>query len=545
MTPVMGKKPAIVGTIEVEQGQVVSGGTTLANVETGKGNRPVKAPGPGRITELLIREGDEVTSGQDLFEFEELSEADVPREPMSADLFILGGGPGGYVAALYAAKFGQKVILAEKDLLGGTCLNRGCIPTKALIQSANTCRMVREASRFGVQTASPVLDMAQVQSRKEQICSDLRSGVESLLSGAGVQILGGEASFRAPGTAQVKLPDGGVQVVDFRKAILATGSVPAPAPFPVSGARLLDSTDALELKDLPRSMAIIGGGVIGMEFAFLYSAMGVEIYVIEFLDHIMGQTDGDAEALILKEAGEQGIRIYTGSRVTEVLGTDSGQSIVTFEKDGQTHRIACETVLSATGRKVSTDGLGLDTVGVETDRRGFVVIDDSMRTTGADIYAIGDVTGKLMLAHTASRQGIAAVDAILGRKRHVDYAQIPNVIFTAPEVACVGRTEAACRAAGMDVKVSTFPFSANGKAQIMGEGVGFVKLVCDARTQKLLGGVIVGPDASALISTVTAALSAGLTAQALSDVIFAHPTTSEAIQESALGLGVGMLHFHS
>ncbi len=547
MGPVMGKAPAIIGSVEVRPGQSVKAGQILAQVETGKGNRPVKAAADGTITEVLCSAGENVRSGQTMFLMEEADENDdAKNEPVTADLFIIGGGPGGYVAALYAAKQGLSVALAEKNLLGGTCLNCGCIPTKALIQSARLYRSIQEADAFGIHVCDSSVDAKSVFERKDRICEELRNGVEGLLQSAGVTVLKGSAELTGERSAVVALADGEREIV-FQHAILAAGSQSAVPAFLAgngeSKAAVMDSEGALSAGTFPTSVAIIGGGVIGMEFAFLYRDMGAEVYVIEYLDQILGNADSDVARTVAAEAARRGIHIYTKAKVTAVTGADSGHAVVSFETEGSLHLVAVEAVLTATGRKPVTDGLGLQKAGVALTGRGAVETDDRMRTNVPGIYGIGDITGKLALAHAASHQGIVAVDDICKKEHTMDYDGIPSVIFTHPEAAWVGKTEKTCTEQGISVKVSKFPFSANGKAKIMGETEGFVKLIRSETDGRILGGAVVGPDASALISTITAAVSRRMTDKELADMVFAHPTTSEAIYEADLGLSIGALHY--
>lgn len=543
MPPIMGKAPNIVGTIAVEKDQFVSEGQVLANVETGKGNRPIKVGSSGRIAEILCQEGQEVKAGQTLFLLDEMDADNLPAEPLKTELFVIGGGPGGYVAALYAAKFGISTVLAEQSRLGGTCLNCGCIPTKALIQSAHMYQTIKACGEFGIAAEPPRPDGAAIFRRKDRICEELRAGVEGLLQADGVTVVEGHASFIGEHTAVVTQGKRETEV-HFEHAIIATGSTPSVPSFgTLLPDSVMDSERALSAGHFDRSVVIIGGGVIGMEFAFLYRSMDMQVYVVEYLDHILGNVDADVSELIAAQAAERGIRIFTGSKVTGILRSDSGETLVTFEQDGQIRTLVAQSVLTATGRRPVTDGLNLEAAGVARTDRGAVAINEQMQTNVPHIYAIGDVTGKVALAHGASHQGIVAVDAIRGFPHEMDYDAIPSVIFTAPEAACVGKSEQTCKKLGIPVRVSKFPFSANGKAKIMGETVGFVKLICHAESGILLGGVIVGPDASALISTLTTAVTQGLTHEQLSRVIFAHPTTSEAIHEADLGLSVGMLHY--
>lgn len=547
MGPVMGKAPAIIGSVEVRPGQSVRAGQILAQVETGKGNRPVKSPSDGQITDVLCQVGDSVCSGQNLFLLQELStDENTLKKPITTDLLIIGGGPGGYVAALYAAKQGLSVILAEKGLLGGTCLNCGCIPTKALIQSARLYQSIKEAATFGIHTTDVFWDSKEIFNRKDRICQELRDGIEGLLLSNHVTVLKGSAQLTGERTAIVLLQNG-EQEISFQNVILATGSQPSIPAFlnesSASSASVIDSEKALSAGTFPKSVAIIGGGVIGMEFAFLYKNLGAQVYVIEYMNQVLGNVDSDVAEAVKKAALEEGIHIYTDAKVTSLSGMDSGHTMVAFEYESATHTLAVETVLTATGRKPVTTGLGLKKAGVSLTDRGAVKTNDSMETNIHGIYAIGDLTGKLPLAHVASHQGIAAVDVICGKSRTIDYDAIPSVIFTHPEAACVGKTEKQCKELNIPFKVSTFPFAANGKAKIMGEAEGFVKLIRSEESGKILGGAIVGPDASALISTITAAVHTEMTDKDLIDMVFAHPTTSEAIYEAGLGLSIGPLHY--
>lgn len=546
MGPVMGKAPAVVGTIEIHPGQRVAAGQLLAQVETGKGNRPIKAPADGIIDTILCAEGEQVISGQTLFILTESSGSQENDENtvLKTDLFIIGGGPGGYVAALYASKSGMSVVLAEKELLGGTCLNCGCIPTKALIQSAQLFRQIRLAGAFGISVTDASLIPEQVFRRKEDICSDLRDGVASLLESANVTVLNGTASFTGKTHCLVRMGEK-TRTVEFKNAIIASGSQPSLPPFARAlhnSSLVMDSRQALDAGTFPGSVTIIGAGVIGMEFAFLYRSAGAAVYVIEFQPRILGNTDDDIAGVILDEARKQSISVYTGAKVTDIRRTVSGQAVVTFEQNGASYTAVTDVVLTATGRQPYTEGLNLEAAGISVTEQGAVWTSDFMETSVPGIYAIGDVTGKSALAHAASHQGIAVVDTVIGKGHAVDHASVPSVIFTSPEAACAGLTEHDCRNRGIPYIASRFAFAASGKAKIMGETVGFVKLLCHKETRQILGGTVVGPDASALIGTITLAVKNKLTDAQLTQTVFAHPTTSEAVFEAAMGLSCGALH---
>ena len=462
MGPIMGKTPAVVGTIEVRPGQQVYLGQILAQVETGKGNRPVKAPADGIVEQILCTEGETVTAGQTLFLFQETSVSpEKDSGPIKASLCIIGGGPGGYVAALYAAKLGLSVVLAEKELLGGTCLNCGCIPTKALIQSGRLYEQIQTAEALGISVEGVRLLPDKIFERKDAICSDLRTGVASLLESANVTVFNGPASFLDSRHVQVRLPKEN-RVVEFEHAIIATGSRPSIPPFFIdkeASSLVMDSRQALTAGSFPGSVAIIGAGVIGMEFAFLYRAMGATVYVLEFQPRILGNVDDDVAAAIEKEACKQSIFIYTSARVTGIQKSVSGQAVVTFEQNGQVSVAMADSVLTATGRRPYTQGLNLDAAGIQLLEQGGVQTDTWMETSAPGIYAIGDVTGKSSLAHAASWQGMTVVDVIRGNCRKNQDVVVPSVIFTSPETAIAGLTEEECQAGESPISsaVSRFP----------------------------------------------------------------------------------------
>lgn len=542
MGPVMGKKAAIVGMLGVAEGDTVKEGQILAQVETGKGNRPIKAPANGRIIKILCQEDSTVQAGQCLFEFEEIDTVEKVPEKVKTSLFIIGSGPGGYVSALYAARCGVSSVLAEKKQLGGTCLNCGCIPTKALIQTADRYHEIKHSEDFGINVSAYDYESEKIFNRKDEICGELRDGIESLLQAEKVTILNGTARFTGVHSAVVEM-DGKSQEVEFEHAIIATGSKSVPLSVSKGESLIVDSEKVLDSGYFPESITIIGGGVIGMEFAFMYRKMGTQVNVIEYAPRILGNTDNEAMNLVREEAIKAGIAIYTDAKVTKVEKADSGERIVVFEQNGMQHLLVSEVVMSAVGRRPVVDALGVKGIGIVLTEKGYIKINDSMQTNVKNIYAIGDVTGKLMLAHMASRQGIVAVDAIRGIEEKLDLEQIPSVIFTDPEVSFVGKMEKECEERKIPVVVSSFPFFANGKAKIEGKTKGFVKLICHKETRRLLGGVIVGPDGSSLISTIAVAVKAKMTDKELAEVVFAHPTTSEAIYEAVLGLSIGSLHY--
>ena len=448
------------------------------------------------------------------------------------DLTVIGSGPGGYVAAIHAARMGASVAILEQDAdeWGGTCLNHGCIPTKSLVQCAEVLRTVRRAREYGISVADPVVDWPAMQGRKDWVVGGMRRGVQGLLKANGVEMI--TARGQLAGGTRVTA-DG--RELESRSVLLAPGSVVALPPFP--GVDLcLTSDTILGLDHVPTSLLVIGGGVVGMEFAGIFSLLGSRVTVVEMLDQILTPVDGDVATRFARLMGGRGVDIHLGARVDEVT-RDGDLLKVRFGPV----ELRAEHVLVATGRRPNTDDLGLETAGVATER-GAIAVDQHLRTTAEAVYAIGDATGISMLAHTASYQGEVAVTNALGEKRiSADYSAIPACVYTEPEIAYVGLSESQARAAGHDVRVGQFPFSALGRAMVLGDTDGFVKVVTDA-DDYLLGVSILGPRATDLIAEVALALNVGITAAELSHVVHAHPTLPEAIAEAALDVSGRAVH---
>lgn len=555
MSAIPGGKMGKVGKINVKAGHKVKAGDVLAQVETAKGNRQIKAASDGTICRILCEEGMDIGSNAEMFEIAEALTAngDVmadhdcgsqePSKEVSADLLIIGAGPGGYVAAIYAAKSGLKVTLIEQSALGGTCLNVGCIPTKALVKSAEICHNVKNSSVFGIEIDCPVsVNMKQVIERKDQIKARLVSGIDFLMKKNEINVISGHASFLDENTVTVK--GGENYIVKAKNIIVATGSKISKIPIP--GMELpfvLNSTTALADCSLPKSITIIGGGVIGMEFAFIYKNFGVDVHVIEFMDRLLTMVDSDVSEEIRDIAEENNIHVHTGSRVMKIQSSIDGMAVTAYEDKAGEHLVVSEKVLVAIGREPNLDGLSIEKSGVLLNDRGKGIhVDHSMRTNVSHIYAIGDVTNIIQLAHVASHQGIVAVENILGKQKEMHYSSVPNVIFTSPEIASVGVGEDEAKMKGIDIAVSKFSFAGNGKALTMNEARGFVKLIKDKRTGKIIGGSVIGADASSLISSLTLGIANGFTEKEISETIFPHPTTSETIHEAALDFGIGALH---
>lgn len=552
MTAIPGGKKGKVGKISIKPGDKVSAGDVLVQVEISKGNKPIRAETEGVITKIMCQEGDEVVSGQTLFEMAAeaqpaLSEATVKasdeKEKLSTELLIIGAGPGGYVAAIYAAKKGLKVILVEKDELGGTCLNVGCIPTKALVKSSEICKNISESQVFGIMTdGSPRVNMEQIIHRKDKIKDNLVSGIRSLLEQNGVIVIHGEASF----VSADKVCVNGQKSYEIfaRDIIIATGSKCSKVNIPgIELPVVMNSTDALSCTTLPGTVTIVGGGVIGMEFAFLYRNLGVKVHVVEFMDRLLTMMDREVSQSIQTIAKDNGIGVYTKSKVIKIQQAEDGQAIVTYQDASGEHTLVSDKVLVAIGREPRLDGLDIEKTGVVLNDRGRgIAVDAHMRTNVGHIYAVGDVTNIIQLAHVASHQGMTAVENILGNSVETDYLAVPNVVFTSPEIAAVGLTLEAGREKGIDCSDSTVSYASNGKAMTMNEPEGFIKLVRDNSTKKIIGASIIGADASSLISTLTLAITNGMTDKDIERTIFTHPTTAEIIHEAALGFGIGAIH---
>ncbi|MBI5887745.1 MAG: dihydrolipoyl dehydrogenase [Deltaproteobacteria bacterium] len=445
------------------------------------------------------------------------------------DVVVVGGGPGGYVAAIRAAQLGAGVALVEKDRIGGTCLNRGCIPTKALYYSAKNLLAARRAAEFGVNVGNISFDMAKAVERKDGVVKKLVSGVEQLLKGNGVEVLKGDGFLESASTVRVA-KDGAVDVIAAKKAvIIATGSEPLLIPaFSIDGKNVITSTEALNLKEVPKSLLIIGGGVMGCEFATLFSAFGASVTIVEMLPSILTTEDKMVSRVILKRFKETGVNVLTEVSVERVEVAEGG--VKTTLKDGRA--FLTDKALVSIGRSFNSAGLGLEKAGVNLEK-GRVGVNEKMETNVKGVYAIGDVTGKMLLAHVASTQGIVAVSNALGKVAKMDYSAVPAGIFTDPEIASVGLREKEAEEKGIAVTIGRFPYAASGKALGMDETDGFVQLIADKGTDKILGCSIVGAHATDLIGEAAFAIRAGAKAKDVAETIHAHPTLPELVMEAA------------
>jgi len=457
------------------------------------------------------------------------------------DVVVIGSGPGGYVAAINTAQMGLKTAIIEKKGIGGVCLNVGCIPSKSLLHNADLAHtLLNKSKEFGISFENLELDYSAAFQRSRQVSQRLSKGVNFLMKKNDIEVIEGEAKLTAPGKLKVALTAGGEEDVEAADIILATGAhatvIPGMEP---DGEKILDYVHAIMLESLPKSAVIIGGGAIGVEFATIWSGYGVEVSLVEMLPHILPNEDEEAAAELTKALKKRGVKVHAGTKVKSVTKNDAGTSVLLESEKGE-EAIEAEITLVAVGFKPSSHGLGLEEVGVEMDKRGFVQVDERMATSVPGIWAIGDVTGKLLLAHTASAMGAVCAANIAGLEaQKLDYRMIPRAVFSDPQVASFGYTEAEAKEAGFDVKVGRVNFIANGKAQGLGAGVGFAKIITDAKYGELLGAALVGPEVSELLPELVLAQANELTVTEIAHSVHIHPTLSEALMEAAQSMEAG------
>lgn len=452
---------------------------------------------------------------------------------MDKDIIVIGGGPGGYVAAIRAAQLGAKVCVIEKDRLGGTCLNRGCIPTKALYRSAELLNTLKDIDTFGINVDNYSINVKQVQARKQGVIDQLVGGIEQLLKANKIEVINGTASLKDKNTVSVINADGSTVDLTANSIIIASGSKPVIPPIPGADLEgIYTSEDILNFDSIPKSLAVIGGGVIGMELACIFNAMDSKVSVIEFLPSILAQVDSDISKRLTVSMKKKGIDINTSTKVTRIEKNENSFIVTCEGKNGEV-KIEAEKLLISTGRLPVVGGLGLEDVGINFDRKG-ITVDSNYETNISGIYAIGDVIGQIMLAHTASHQGMTVAEKIMGLENHSTNSIVPNCIFIFPEVAGAGITEDEAKLKGIPYNVSKFMFGANGKALALGEGEGFVKVI--SSNNIVIGTHIMGPHASDLIHEGALAVSKGLCLEDIKNTVHAHPTLSEAFFEAAMGL---------
>ncbi len=451
---------------------------------------------------------------------------------MATKLTVIGAGPGGYVAAIRAAQGGAQVTVIEDNEVGGACLNRGCIPTKTLIASAEALEHAKNASDFGIELSGEVgYSLAKIRERKDKVVQIQVKGIRALMKSWGATLIRGRGSLLSPDVVRVVQKDGATMDIKSDKIILATGSRPEKLPgLPFDGKSVMTSDDAVRMKSVPKSLLIIGAGVIGCEFAFIYRAFGAEVMAAEMMPHALSTEDEEISELIERELKKAKIKLHTNVKVEKVERSSEGMMLSMLSNGLE---LKAETILVSIGRSMNSENIGLETVGVNRGKRGEIVVNERMETNIVGIYAIGDVTGIMMLAHVASHQGLVAVDNALGGNSKMDYSVVPAGIFTRPEIGSVGLREKQALEKGIAVKVGRFQFRGLGKAHAMGEITGMAKIVSDASTDKVLGVHICGAHATDLVHEGALAIKMGATAKDLSRMIHAHPTLAEALMEAA------------
>lgn len=548
----------------VKEGEACEAGKPLFEMETDKLTITIDAPASGSLLKIVHSEGDVVpiteliavigAPGEDISAIlasagagapPAAPESPLPVAPEGApavaaasaasgqasggydfDAVVIGAGPGGYVAAIRCAQLGLKTAVIEASDVGGTCLNRGCIPTKALLHSAEIYETIaKEAAEAGVHVDRLTVDYSEVYARKSRIVKRMNSSVEKLLKGHKVAIVKGKAVLTG---AHSLLVDGKAYTSD--QIIIATGAEPARIPIPgIDEAGVLNSDGVLSHETLPEKIVIIGGGIIGIEFATLYNAFGKTVTIIEALPRIMNTMDEDASATMTDVLKARGVEIHVNAKVTEIK---AGPTVV-YETNGKRGEASAELVIVAIGRRPVTRDIGLEAAGVKVTDKGFVEVNDLMQTNVPNIYAVGDITGKVQLAHVASAQGCVAAMNAAGQRKTMSYKIVPSVIYSNPEVAAVGMTEAEAKEKGMDVKTGFFSTAGNGRSVILGSAGGFIKLVAEAATGEILGATIVAPHASDMVAEIAAAMKAEATIDEIADTIHPHPSVSEIIMEAA------------
>ena len=546
-----------------QEGDSVKKGDVLLEITTDKLTSEIESEADGVLLKIVAEEGEDVPvkgllgyigeAGEQIAQASAPAAAPAPTSapvPAPAEakkagdtsVVVVGGGPGGYVAAIRAAQLGGKVTLIEKNKLGGTCLNVGCIPTKVLLHAAEALTEAKHMDNLGIQVSVNGIDWKAVQSRKEAVTNQLVSGVTGLMKANKIRVIEGTASFASKTALEVVKKDGTKENVPFDKVILATGSVPAVPPIPgvKENAACVDSTGALAFDHVPETLLVIGGGVIGMELATAYSRFGAKVTVVEAMPKLLPMMDGELTAMLRKKMEASGVTILTEAKVQSVEAAPVGAK-VQVEVGGKVESFEAEKVLVAVGRRTDTEALGLDKVGIAHDR-GRITVNDKMETNVPNIYAIGDCLGKVMLAHVASAQGEVAAENALGETAVYDGKTNPSCVYTDPEFAGVGLTEEKAKELGIAYTVGKFPLMANGKSLIMNGGVGSIKFILGKEYKEVLGVHILGPRATDLIGECALAIGMEATVEDIIATIHAHPTVTEAVREAALAAEKRAIH---
>ena len=460
------------------------------------------------------------------------------------DSVVIGGGPGGYVCAIRLAQLGQKTACIEaRGALGGTCLNIGCIPSKSLLNLSENFKKAKNFSKLGIETGDVKLNLDKMMKNKEKAVSILTKGVEFLFKKNKVTYLKGFGSFISDKKISVKGEDGKKKEIEAKNIIIATGSEAMPMPnVEFDEKTIVSSTGALSLKEVPKSLVVVGGGYIGLEMGSVWSRLGAEVNVIEFLDHITPGMDREISEEFMKILKKQNIKFHLNRKVTSIKKTNNGAQISTSDKNGDSKDFNCDVALISIGRKPFTSNLNLSSAGIKSDEKGRIKIDKKFQTSAKNIYAIGDVIDGPMLAHKAEEEGIAVAEIIAGQSGHVNYDLIPGVIYTTPEVASIGLTEEQLKEKNKSYKIGKFPFMANSRAKAIDEPEGFVKILADKDTDKVLGVHMIGPHVGEMIAEMAVAMEFGASSEDIARTCHAHPTFSEAIKEAALSVEKRQIH---
>ncbi|MDY6854598.1 MAG: dihydrolipoyl dehydrogenase [Thermodesulfobacteriota bacterium] len=452
---------------------------------------------------------------------------------------IIGSGPGGYVAAIRASQLGAEVTVIEEEAIGGTCLNHGCIPTKTLLTSAELFNSFKEAEEFGVCTGEIKADFAKIMERKSRVVDNLRGGIQMIFKKRGIQLIHGKGTLISPQRIQV-VSSMSVKEMDASKILITTGSKPTLLPsLKLQQPSILSTKEALDLKKLPNSILIIGGGAIGLEFACFFNALGTRVTLVEMMDQLLPNEDKRISRQIAQILKKRGVNILLKTSVKDIV-SQSNEGITCLLENGD--KVSAEKLTLSIGRKPNSQGIGLEHIGVHIDKRGNILVNKKMETNVTGIYAAGDVIGGMLLAHVASAESIIAVENALGIESQIDYSTIPRCVYTFPEIASVGQTADEALASKREVKTGWFPFSASGKACVIGQAYGSVYLLVEKGTEKIIGGQIIGPHATELIHEIALAIKLGITAEDLSSTIHAHPTLSESIAEAAHSVNKKAIH---
>ena len=457
---------------------------------------------------------------------------------------VIGGGPGGYVCAIRLAQLGLKTACIEsRGSLGGTCLNVGCIPSKSLLNLSEEFHKAKGLSKKGIEIGNVKLNLDKMMKSKDKAVTVLTKGVEYLLKKNKVTYFKGHGSFKSKNEISIKDDQNKETLIKTEKTVIATGSVPISLPgIEIDEKIIVSSTGALKLDKVPKKMVVVGGGYIGLEMGSVWSKLGAEVQVVEFLDHITPGMDKEISSEFMKILKKQGMKFNMQNKVETIKKNNSGAIVLTVDKDGNKNNFECDVVLISVGRKPNTEGLNLDVLGVELDERKRIKTDKTFKTNVENIYAIGDVIAGPMLAHKAEDEGMAVAENIVGQSGHVNYDTIPGVVYTKPEVASVGKTEEQLKELKTKYKVGKFPFLANSRAKAINEPEGFVKILADEKTDKVIGVHIIGPHAGEIIAEMAIAMEFGASSEDIARTCHAHPTFSEAIKEAALSVDKRAIH---